>query len=101
MANTKTTKEEIEKIIKLSNIDVTQIEQDNYSKDLSEVIDYSIKHLEKLNTVNVLPTAHATGEKSITRTDSTEPGLSEEESVKNTRNRHINFFKVKHVFGDD
>ena len=77
MANTKITKEEIEKVIKLSNIDVTQIEQDKYSNDLSEVIDYSVNHLEKLNTENVLPTAHATGEKSITRTDSTEPGLSE------------------------
>lgn len=97
----KVKKEEIEKVAKLANISITQIEQDMYSDDLSKVVNYSVKHLEKLNTDNVSPTAHATGEKSITREDLTEPGLGEEEATRGARNKYNNSFKVKHIFGED
>ena len=94
-------KEEMEKILKLSNINITQDEQDNYSKDLASVISYNIGKVEKIKTEGVSPAAHATGEKSITREDITEPSLSEEEATRNTTNKHNKLFKVKHVFGGD
>ena len=94
-------KEEMEKRLKLSNINITQEEQDNYSEDLSSVISYSIGRLEKIKTEDVAPTAHATGEKSITREDDTEPSLSAEEATKNAANKHNKLFQVNHVFGGD
>lgn len=97
----KISKEEIKYVAKLSNIDITQKEQEKYSKDLSEVIDYNMNHLNEINTDNVNPTAHAVGEKSVMREDSTSPGLSAEEALKDAPEEHNNFFKVKHIFGEE
>ena len=92
---------EVEHVTELANISITQKEHEKYSKELSEVINYNMSHLEKINTKNVKPTAHATGETSITRRDETEPGLSQEDALKNAPNTHNKFFKVDHIFGED
>ena len=98
---TEISKKDIEHVAKLANISITQKEHEKYSKELSEVINYNMSHLEKINTKNVKPTAHATGETSITRRDETEPGLSQEDALKNAPNTHNKFFKVDHIFGED
>ena len=100
-SKTKISKKDIEHVAKLANISITQKEHEKYSKELSEVINYNMSHLEKINTKNVKPTAHATGETSITRADETEPGLSQEEALMNAPNTHNKFFKVDHIFGED
>jgi len=100
-SKTEISKKDIEHVAKLANISITQKEHEKYSKELSEVINYNMSHLEKINTKNVKPTAHATGETSITRRDETEPGLSQEDALKNAPNTHNKFFKVDHIFGED
>ncbi|MEX0616593.1 MAG: Asp-tRNA(Asn)/Glu-tRNA(Gln) amidotransferase subunit GatC [Candidatus Woykebacteria bacterium] len=98
---TKLSKEQVENVAKLANIVITQKEQKKYSKDLSEAISYNISHLEKIDTNGVVPTAHVTGENTITRQDETQPGLTEEEALKNAPSTHNNLFKVPHIFGDE
>ncbi len=98
---TKISKEDVKHVAKLSNINITQKEQEKYSKELSEVINYNMSHLKNINTVNIKPTGHAVGEKSVMRDDSTSPGLDVEETLKNTPEQHNNFFKAKHVFGEE
>ena len=100
-SKTEISNKEIEHVAKLANISITQKEHEKYSKELSEVINYNMSHLEKINTKNVKPTAHATGETSITRRAETEPGLSQEDALKNAPNTHNKFFKVDHIFGED
>lgn len=94
-------KEDIRHVAKLANIEITQKEQEVYSKNLSEVINYNINWLDKVDTGKVEPTAHAVGEKSVTRDDSTTPGLNDEEALKNAPVKHNNFFTAKNIFGDD
>ena len=100
-SKTEISKKDIEHVAKLANISITQKEHEKYSKELSEVINYNMSHLEKINTKNVKPTAHTTGETSITRGDETEPGLSQEDALKNAPNTHNKLFKVDHIFGED
>ena len=100
-SKTEISKKDIEHVAKLANISITQKEHEKYSKELSEVINYNMSHLEKINTSNVQPTAHATGETSVTRRDETEPGLSQEDALKNASNTHNKLFKVDHIFGED
>lgn len=92
--------DEVKHVLKLSNISITQNEQNKYSKDLSEVINYNMEHLESVNTKKIEATGHAAGEKSVTRNDETEPGLSFEKALKNSKGTHNNFFIVRHVFGE-
>ena len=94
-------KDEIRSVAKLANINITQNEQLKYSKELSTIINYNMKHLNSINTDEIEATGHATGEKSVTRNDETEPGLSADAALKNAPKNHNNLFKVKHVFGDD
>lgn len=94
-------KEDIRHVAKLANIETTQKEQEMYSKDLSEVINYNINWLGKVNTSKIEPTAHAVGEKTVTRDDYTTPGLTDIDALKNASVSHNNFFKAKKIFGED
>lgn len=94
-------KDEIIHVAKLANIVITQKEQEIYSKDLSEVINYNINWLGRVNTSKIEPTAHAIGEKSVMRADSTTSGLNDIDALKNAPDKYSNFFKAKHIFGED
>ncbi len=94
-------KGEIEHISKLMNIHLTQKEQDKYSDELSNVVNYNMEHLNKVKTENIKPTAHATGEKTVVRDDSTEPGFNVKEALSNASDENNSLFKVKHIFGEE
>ena len=98
---TEISKKDIEHVAKLANISITQTEHEKYSKELSGVINYNMGHLEKIDTRKVKPTAHATGETSITRADETGPGLSLEGALKNAPNNYNNLFKVDRILGEE
>ena len=92
--------DEIEKLAKLANINLTQNEQYIYSKELSKIINYNVDHLNRFNTNKIKPTAHTSGIETVLRTDTTEPGLSNEEAVKNSKTAYKGFFKSRHVFSN-
>ncbi len=91
--------EELTDVIKY-NMDITQNEHNKYSKELTEIIKYNVEHLNNIDTTGIEPTAHAVGEKSVTRDDLPAPGLEDTEALKNTNESHNKFFKVKRVLGD-
>jgi len=93
----KITPDIVKHVAKLANIPLQVSRTETFSNQLSEVIDYNISLLEKVDTENVEPTAHITGAFNIQREDETEPGLSQEEALSNTKNKHNNFFKVKAI----
>lgn len=92
-------KEETKHVAKLSNINITQKELKSYSVNLSEIVNYNVKHLKRINTKKIEPTAHAVGEKSVMRGDYTSPGLTVDDALKNASEEHNNLIKVKHIFG--
>jgi aspartyl-tRNA(Asn)/glutamyl-tRNA(Gln) amidotransferase subunit C len=94
-------KKEIEHVSALANIHLTQKEQEKYSIELSNVVNYNMEHLDKVKTETIEPTAHAIGEKMIVRDDSTEPGFAVKEAMLNAPDEHNSLFKVKHIFGEE
>ena len=88
---------EVDHVTKLANLPLTKTEMDKFSKQLSEVIEYNISLLEQIDTKNVEPTAHITGACNILREDEVEPGITQEEALKNTSQAYNKFFKVKSI----
>jgi len=89
--------EDVKHITKLANLPLTDSEMKKYSSQLSEVIDYNMSLLEKINTEKVEPTAHIAGLSNILRKDETEPGLDTKAALQNAKETHNDFFKVKAI----
>lgn len=65
---TKLSKIEIEKIAKLSRIELTDKEKENYSVELTEILGY-VEKLNKAKTENISETSQVTGLESVYRED--------------------------------
>ena len=95
--STKLSKEEVEKVIKLANLDLTEGEIKKFTNQLSEVIDYNVSQLSRVNTSKVAAVTNITGLKNALRADEATPGLTQEEALANTKATHNGFFKVKGI----
>ncbi|HEX7456063.1 MAG TPA: Asp-tRNA(Asn)/Glu-tRNA(Gln) amidotransferase subunit GatC [Candidatus Nanoarchaeia archaeon] len=93
----KLTLSEVKHVATLANLPLEASELTTFSKQLSEVIDYNMTLLAKVDTKDIEPTAHVTGAKNIQRPDVTEPGLTQKEALKNSKSVHNGFFKVKAI----
>ncbi len=89
--------EQVKKIAKLANLDMSDSELEKYTKQLSEVIDYNVLQLSKVNTENIEPLLNVSGLTNATREDVTEPGLTQEQVLQNAKEKHNGFFKVKQI----
>jgi aspartyl-tRNA(Asn)/glutamyl-tRNA(Gln) amidotransferase subunit C len=89
--------EDIKHVVKLSNLPLNEGEIAKFTKQLSEVIDYNVQELRKVSTDNVEPITNITGLVDVFREDETEPGLTQEEALQNTKERYNGFFKVKAI----
>ena len=96
--STKLTKEEIEKVAKLANLDLTEEEIKKFTSQLSEVVGYNVSELAKVKTERIEPVTNITGLKNVLRTDEAADGLSQDEALANTKQTHNGFFKVKGIF---
>ena len=93
----KITSEEVKHVVDLAKLTVKPEKLKKYSQQLSEVIDFNISHLKKINTSSVEPTAHVSGAANILRSDDPEPGLTSQEALQNAKETHNGFFKVKAI----
>ena len=91
------TKEEVEKIAKLANLDLTEAEIEKFRSQLAEVIDYNVEKLSAVNTDKVEPLLNVSGLTNQLREDVPEPGLTQEQVLQNTKSKHNFFFKVKRI----
>ena len=96
MTKPKISGEEVKKIAKLANLELAESEVKKFQKQLSDVLDY-VAVLDELDIANVEPTSQVTGVKNIARADETEPSLSQEEALSNTKNKYNGYFKVPAV----
>jgi aspartyl-tRNA(Asn)/glutamyl-tRNA(Gln) amidotransferase subunit C len=89
--------DEVKHVASLANLPLKDSELKKFSSQLSEVIDYNMTNLGKVDTKKVEPTAHVTGVKNVQRSDTTEPGLTQKEALQNSKDTHNSFFKVKAI----
>jgi len=89
--------EEAKYIAKLANLPLTEKQLTKFTSQVSEVIEFNMSLLEKVNTEKVEPTAHVTGISNKLRKDETEQRLSSDEALQNAKSKHNGFFKVKAI----
>lgn len=83
-------------IAKLANLTITPEEKEKFEKQLSETLSY-VEKLNSINTEGVEPTSQVTGLENITREDETQPSLTQEEALSNSKSTHNGLFKVKAI----
>lgn len=98
---TELTQDQIGKITRLANLDLSDREKEKYAQDLTEIIDYNMTLLNKVNVEGVEPTAHAGGFAAKLRSDETEPSLSQDEALRNTQKKLNGYFKVPAIMDID
>jgi aspartyl-tRNA(Asn)/glutamyl-tRNA(Gln) amidotransferase subunit C len=89
--------EEVKKIAKLASLDLDEAEINLFTKQLSEVIDYNVEKLSKVDTEKTEPLLNVSGLTNVYREDRPEPGLSQKEVLQNAKDKHNGFFKVKQI----
>lgn len=86
----------INHLAKLANLPLSDGEKKKFEPQLEETIEY-VNQLEKIDTKDVESTSQVTELENVTRDDKTEPSMSQEEALQNTKNKQNGLFKVKAI----
>ncbi len=93
----KLTKQEVEKIAKLSRLELSESEKDQYTAQLSDVLDYFEK-LKEINTDKVETTAQVTGLENVYREDEIDQFDQQSELIEQTTDTDDDLIKTKSIF---
>lgn len=89
----------VKHVAKLANLPLSEDEEKKFEKQLVETLRY-IEGLNEIDTNNIEPTDHVTGQENVLREDAATPSLSQEEALSNTKSKHNGMFKVKAVLNE-
>jgi aspartyl-tRNA(Asn)/glutamyl-tRNA(Gln) amidotransferase subunit C len=90
------TKQEIEKIAKLSKLIFSDEELESFTAQIKEILE----HIEKINELeldDISQAFHFSGNRNHLREDSMKPWLTQKEALKNAPEKHEGFFCVPKV----
>ena len=93
----KLTKAEVEKIAKLSRLELTDTEKELFANQLSDVLEY-VGKLQKVDTANVPITAQVTGLENVYRDDKVDQCDFQSDLVKQATENEEGLIKTKSVF---
>lgn len=85
--------EDVEKVAKLARIQLSDAENEEYRKSLTQILGY-VEMLNELDTESVEPMAHAIDVKNVFRDDVVTPSLSIEEALQNAPQTDGRYFLV-------
>lgn len=93
----KISKEEVEKIVQLARLTVSESDIAKYQTELSAILGY-VEIIDKVDTKNVEPTAQVTGLSDVYAEDKSRPSYpGRDEILKNAPEKKDGFIKVKKV----
>lgn len=92
----KITLEEVERVAKLSRLELSSAEKEEYTKDLNSILDY-MEMLNRVDTANVEPTAHVLPLKNVLREDKQHSTLPKELALANAPEVEEGCFKVPRI----
>jgi aspartyl-tRNA(Asn)/glutamyl-tRNA(Gln) amidotransferase subunit C len=93
----KLNKTEVEKIAKLSRLELTEAEKELYANQLTKVLDY-VDKLKSIDTENVAITAQVTGLENVYRGDEIDQCDFQKDLIKQSAESEDNLIKTKSVF---
>lgn len=91
--------DQVKKVTKLANLPLTEEEEEKYSEQLSEILEY-IDQLNVVDTFGVEPTFNVTQNVNVLRKDETFASLSQEEALSNAPVKKDGMFVTKGVFDE-
>lgn len=92
-------KEQVRKVAKLSRLELTEAEVEEFTGQLSTILGY-VEKMNELDTDNVEPLAHCLPISSVFRQDGVKASLGTEKALANAPQRDGEFFKVPKILDD-
>jgi len=92
-------KAQVRKIAKLARLELTDAEVEEFTGQLSAVLDYMEK-MDELDTTDIEPLAHCLPISNVLREDTVRESLGTEKALTNAPSRDGDFFKVPKILDD-
>ena len=92
-------KEQVRKVAKLSRLELTEAEIEEFTGQLSAILGY-VEKMNELDTDNVEPLAHCLPISNVFRQDCVKASLGTEKALANAPQRDGQFFKVPKILDD-
>ena len=90
------TKNDVEYVAKLAQLNLTEKEKDMFTKQLEEIINF-INTLKELKTDDIEPTSSVVPLKNVYREDKVEKSFKQDESLKNAPDKEQGHFKIPRI----
>jgi len=90
---------QVKKVARLSRLELTEAEVEEFSGQLSAILDY-VEKMNELDTTGVEPLAHCLPISNVLREDSVKESLGTEKTLANAPQRDEDFFKVPKILDD-
>jgi len=94
------TRDLINTLSKLAKINLTKKQEEKYAGEFSSIIEY-MDEIKNLDVENIPETARVTDEGNVLRKDEIKPSLSQEQSLKNSKNTNNGYFLVPQILKED
>ena len=91
---------QVRKVAKLSRLELTEAEVEEFTGQLSAILDY-VEKMNELDTDTVEPLAHCLPISNVFRDDVVQPSLGTDASLANAPQRDGSFFKVPKILDDN
>ncbi len=91
--------DQVRKVAKLSRLELTESEVEEFTGQLSAILDYTEK-MNELDTTDVQPLAHCLPLSNCFRDDIVKESLGTEKTLANAPQRDGDFFKVPKILDD-
>lgn len=90
------TREQVRKVALLARLELTPEEEEKFTSQLSDILDY-FEQLSELDVTDVPPTTRAIDVSNVTRQDALQPYPNREEILDGAPDRDGEFFKVPKI----
>ncbi len=92
-------KTQVRKVAKLSRLELTEPEVEEFTGQLSAILDY-VEKMNELDTTDIEPLAHCLPISNVLREDCARESLGTEKVLANAPQRDEEFFKVPKILDD-
>lgn len=89
-------RKDVEYVASLARLELTEVEIQEYTEQLNSILDYAAM-LERLDTSNVVPTAHAVPLHNVLREDQVRASIEQEKALRNAPDGDEGFFRVPKI----
>lgn len=90
------TKQEVEHVAKLARLELSELEKEKLTDQLSNILTY-VEKLNELDTTGVEPTSHVLAITNVMRDDVPGVSLSQEQALSNAPEKAAGHFKVPKI----